>query len=561
MTGHERASTPEPETSIVKTESRSIHGHSEMARLIQDLDWTATPLGPVESWSETLLAAVNMMLGAPVPMQLFWGAEFICIYNDAMAPALSDKHPVSLGKSAKTVWSEAWEVIGAQLEQVLQRGEPVTFSDALVPVLLNGILEDQYWTYSYSPVLAPDGSIAGVLDIARNSTATVLAQRELQETVALLQRSEERFRILIDRASVGINIGDSSGALSYLNKTLMDILGYTKEEMNEGKVRWDELTPEKYAAADRQALVQLKETGVAQPYEKAYRAKNGRLVPVQLGAVLIPALSAHATEDDIAVFFTDLTNLKKAEAAMLQAEKVGAVGKLASAISHEINNPLEAITNLLFIVQNLPDLPQAGSDYLAVANRELARVSQIAAQTLRFHRLSTNALTIHPDLMVEEVLDLYAGRLDNYGVEVKRDYGAGLTFACFEGDVRQVLNNLLGNALDAMKTGGRLTVRTREATRWSNGSKGVLFTIADSGYGIAPESMGHLFDAFFTTKGIHGTGLGLWISCRIVHKHRGYIRAHNAVAGRGAVFQLWLPVELAPSANEPWHILGKQPEW
>ena len=539
-----------------------VQGAGEMAQLTRALDWARTPLGPISSWSETLLGSVNTMLGAPVPMQLFWGPELVVFYNDALAPALSDKHPQSLGKAAREVWGEAWEIVGPQLEQVLADGEAITVSDALVPLLRNGVLEDQYWTYSYSPVLAPDGVILGVLDIAQNTTEAVLAHRERDEAVATLRRSEDRFRVLIERASVGINIGDSTGALSYLNKTLLDLLGYTAEDVSQGKVRWDELTPERYAAVDRHALEQLRATGVAAPYEKAYRAKNGRLVPVQLGAVLIPALSATAAEEDIAVFFTDLTNLKKAQAALLQSEKVGAVGKLASAISHEINNPIEAITNLLFIVRNLPDLPQAAKDYLEVADRELARVSQVAAQTLRFHRLSTNAFTIHPDELLDEVLQLYAGRLANYHVEVKREYAAAVTFTCFEGDVRQVLNNLIGNALDSMKTGGTLTVRTREATRWSSGQKGILLTVADSGAGIPSEAKPHLFDAFYTTKGINGTGLGLWISCRIVHKHRGYIRAHNAVApSGGAVFQLWLPLELAPSASEPWHILGNAPEW
>ena len=102
--------------------------------------------------------------------------------------------------------------------------------------------------------------------------------------------------------------------------------------------------------------------------------------------------------------------------------------------------------------------------------------------------------------------------------------------------------------------------RTREAIRWSTGEKGILITVADTGPGIAPEARAHLFDAFITTKGIHGTGLGLWISCRIVHKHRRYIKAFNAVRDtRGAVFQLWLPVDLALSAHEPWHIIGNEP--
>lgn len=535
----------------------NIWAQGEMAQLIRERDWSTTPLGPIERWSPVLRASVNTVLGAPIPMQLFWGPELMCLYNDAMAPALSDKHPHSLGHPAREVWREAWDTIGVQLEDVLHRGRPISVLNALVPLLHNGVLEDQYWTYSYSPVWDEQGRIVGVLDVAQNTTEAVLNRRERDQAVDATRRSEGRFRALIDRASIGINIGDDTGALSYLNQTLLDLLGYTAEEVQAGAVRWDEITPDRYAEADRRALAQLRDNGVAEPYEKSYRAKSGRLVPMQVGAVMIPALAPEATSDDIAVFFTDLTNQKKAEAALLQAEKVGAVGKLASAISHEINNPLEAITNILYIVRNLSDLPQSARDYLDVADRELARVSQVTAQTLSYHRLSTSALCIFPDLMLEEVLQLYASRLENYRVEVSRRYAPGTTLTCFEGDVRQVINNLVGNALSFMRNGGRLSVRTREATRWSTGQKGILITVADSGEGIAPEAKQHLFEAFYTTKGIHGTGLGLWVSCRIVHKHRGYIRAHNAILPEhGAVFQLWLPSELAPSAHEPWHVLA-----
>ena len=275
--------------------------------------------------------------------------------------------------------------------------------------------------------------------------------------------------------------------------------------------------------------------------------------------MLIPAANVNATEDDIAVFFTDLTAQKKAEAALLQTEKIGAVGKLASAISHEINSPLEAITNVLFIVRQMQGLPQGAKDYLEVADRELARVSQVAVQTLRFHRQSTAAMAIHPDLLVEEVLQLYASRLQNYHIEVKKEYDAGITFRCFEGDVRQVLNNLIANAIDAMRNGGKLTIRTRETIRVSSGERGIRITVADSDEGISAEARYRLFDAFYTTKGNNGTGLELWISCRIVHKHRGYIRVFNAFGvSKGAVFQLWLPLELAASAHEPWHV-GMEP--
>ncbi len=371
-----------------------------------------------------------------------------------------------------------------------------------------------------------------------------------------LRRSEERFRTLIDRASVGINIGDANGALTYMNPALLSLIGYTEEEVRRGEVRWDDLTPPKYAEVDRSALRQLQEAGVAQPYEKAYRAKDGRLVPMLLGATMIPASDVNSEGDDIAVFFTDLTRQKRAEAALLQTEKLAAVGKLASTISHEINNPLEAVTNLLFIVRQDPTVPQHVRDYLETADRELARVSQVTSQTLRFHRQSTAATMVKADALVGEVLQLYSARLANSEIEIRRDYASDALLTCFEGDVRQVLNNLVGNAVDAMRVGGRLTVRTRRATRWSTKEHGVRITIADSGAGMSREVLAQIFEAFFTTKGINGTGLGLWISCRIVHKHRGYVRAYSSPSPNhhGSVFELWLPLQLADTAKEPWHV-------
>ena len=522
-----------------------------MADCVRNFDWGSTSLGRSSRWPDTLTTCASMVLTATIPMQLFLGPEFICLYNDAMVPALSDKHPASLGQPAAEVWKEAWSVIGPQLEHVRSRGEALSFKDVFLPLLRNGKLIDQYWEYSYSPIFDPKGVVVGVLDIAQDVTEPVMAREAMR-------RSEERFRLLVERASVGINIENFAGELTYVNQKLLDLIGYTEDEVRQGKVRWDELTPARYSEADQHALKELRATGIATPYQKTYRTRDGRHVPVQLGAVLIPALSPNAPEDDIAVFFTDLTTQKKAEAALLQAEKLSAVGRLASTISHEINNPLEAITNLLYIIRHDPELPQMARDYLDLADRELARVSQVATETLRFHRQSTAATIVQPDVLADQVLKLYSGRLGNYSIEVLRDYAADVSFRCFEGDIRQVLSNLIGNAIDAMRTGGRLTLRTRETTRWSTGQRGILITVADSGMGFSEAVKQQLFEAFFTTKGNNGSGLGLWISCRIVHKHRGYIRAYNAVGGQGAVFQLWLPLALAPTARESWHNAGEE---
>ena len=250
---------------------------------------------------------------------------------------------------------------------------------------------------------------------------------------------------------------------------------------------------------------------------------------------------------------------EQAAAAMVQSEKLAAVGRLASSIAHEINNPLEAVTNLLYIIRSEDGLPQSAMDYLATADRELARVSQIVSQTLRFHRQSTSATAVRPEFLFEEVLAIYTTRLVNSRITVERQYQKGIAVTCYEGDIRQVLSNLVGNAFDVMRNGGTLRLRTHERTCWSSGKAGVMMTVADDGPGMTAAIRQRIFDAFYSTKGIQGTGLGLWISQRIVHKHGGYLRVRSRTgAVHGTVFQLWLPLELSPSAREGWdeEVLG-----
>jgi PAS domain S-box-containing protein len=244
--------------------------------------------------------------------------------------------------------------------------------------------------------------------------------------------------------------------------------------------------------------------------------------------------------------------LKLSENALIQSEKLAAVGKLAASISHEINNPLEAVTNLLYLARQDAALTAETRGYLDLADRELARVSQVASHTLRFHRQSTRALTIAPETLLAEVLTLYSARLLNFGVRVHENYARSCTLTCYESEIRQVLNNLVGNAIEAMRTGGDLYLRSQPATHWTTGRPGIRITVGDTGSGMSLETQDHIFEAFYTTKGINGTGLGLWISRRIAHKHRGLLRVRSA-ENRGTVFSLWLPLALEASADIPWH--------
>ena len=265
-----------------------------------------------------------------------------------------------------------------------------------------------------------------------------------------------------------------------------------------------------------------------------------------------PVYGADGSIQAITAAWLEITHLKKAEAALVQSEKLAAVGRLASSISHEINNPLEAITNLLYLIAQSDDLPQDLKVYVHMAQSELSRVSQIATQTLRFHRQTAKPTWVTPGELIDAVLNLYHGRLSNSGIRVQAAYSTDMRVLCFENDIRQVLNNLIANAIDAMRNGGRLVVRAHNAVQHSTGRSGVRLTIADTGQGMSELVRARLFEPFYTTKGLNGTGLGLWISESIVQRHKGRItvRSTQDPEHHGTVFSLFLPAEDASSPAE-----------
>ena len=265
-----------------------------------------------------------------------------------------------------------------------------------------------------------------------------------------------------------------------------------------------------------------------------------------------PIWSADHQVEAIAAVVQEITHQKKAEQALIQSEKLAAVGRLASSISHEINNPLEAITNLLYLIANSEDLPDEIADYIKVAQSELSRVCQIATQTLRFHRQSVNATYVTAQDLVEDVLNLYQGRLTNSGISVETSFNCSSPILCLENDIRQVLNNLIANAIDAMRQGGRLLVRAHDATDHtatdSTLRKGIRITVADTGHGMTPAVRSRIFEPFYTTKELNGTGLGLWISSGIVHRHHGRLslRSTQHPLHHGTIFSLFLPCKGTP---------------
>jgi signal transduction histidine kinase len=240
----------------------------------------------------------------------------------------------------------------------------------------------------------------------------------------------------------------------------------------------------------------------------------------------------------------EITAQKKAELALQQNDKLAVVGRLASSIAHEINNPLESVTNLLYLAEHSETMEQM-RQYILTAEIELRRVSAITSQTLRFHKQASSPQEINLTELVGSVLSVYQSRIANANIHIDRFCSAKRRVRCFEGEIRQVLANLISNALDAMPAGGTLYLRGREAINWRNGEPGIAVTIADTGFGMTPETQQRLFRPFFTTKGLTGTGLGLWVSKGIIERHRGKlnVRSSQSPAHHGTMFTLFLPFD------------------
>ncbi len=252
-----------------------------------------------------------------------------------------------------------------------------------------------------------------------------------------------------------------------------------------------------------------------------------------------------------------LQQFSQAQEALRKSEKLAVAGRLAASIAHEINNPLESVTNLLFLMRTAD--PANYAAHLKQAEQELARVTEITKQTLHFYREPARPGPVSVVTVLESVLTLYHPRIASAGVHVQREFQTAIPILAAPGELRQVFSNLIINAVDAMRHGGRLVIRTRSASDPGNpATRGVRVSIADNGMGISKEILHRIFEPFVTTKGETGTGLGLWVTAEIIHKLSGRIRVKSRVTSRqnepasiNTVFSVFFPAysEAPPLAH------------
>ena len=645
----------------VVTAQTLITGKSEMTGRICAHDWAASPLGAIEGWSETLVASVNLMLHSPFPTILSWGEEMVFLYNDAAIPTLTGKHPQALGDLYRNVFHEAWDLVSADLEACFYRGETAVRDNVFIPIELNGVTEEHYWSYSLIPV-HENGKIAGVYDAYRNTTDVVAGARKLhasetrlklasevaelgifvwhlagdqatwendrmyeifgrsqedapvtgtvflqeilhvdfresfrQAMEATVQRGESfhfegiiwlpnktqrwievngqlqsngsqgqilgtirditrskqsekvlgvslmralELAVIVESSDDVILSKDLNGIITSWNPAAIRVMGYSAEEMIGSSIL--KIIPDNLHSEERVIIENLRAGRRIEHFETVRRTKSGLLLDVSL--TVSPIMDENGVVVGASKILRDISERKRLERSLLQAEKIAATGRMAATIAHEINNPLQAVENLLTLLRPKISEPE-GVRYLDSIESELLRVAHIARQTLGYYRENTSAITTSLPELVRHAITIYGPRCKALGIEIRTSLESARTTELRRGELMQVISNLISNSIYAMQAGGILSVSVKDAETEPDG---MVLVIQDNGIGIPEDALPKVFDAFFTTRITVGTGIGLFIAKQFVEGHGGRIEIESScgIDDHGTTVRIFLPAAL-----------------
>ncbi len=342
---------------------------------------------------------------------------------------------------------------------------------------------------------------------------------------------------------------DREGRFIYANQALLDLLGITLDEIV-GKNFLDLPYPHDLAVRLQLQIEQVFITSRRLVDETPYTSPSGVFGYYEY--IFNPVLGADGSVELVAGSTRNITARKESEAALIRTEKLIAAEGLAGALAHEINNPLQAVVNLIMLLRQSPNLNAQDLTYATLAEQELGRLSHLTKQSLTFYRDSTLPAAVKAEDLIDGVLELYATRIRGRKISIQKlIVPKEATINSYSGEVRQVLSTLLVNAIEAVPVGGSIAIRVRRSSHCKDPRlHGVRITVADSGVGIPANNLPLIFDAFFTTKGIRGTGLGLWVANGILNRLNGSIRVRSsAVPGKsGSCFSIFVPDQISKNA-------------
>ena len=419
----------------------------------------------------------------------------------------------------------------------IRRGERVDHFET-VRVRKDGTRIDLSLTIS--PVRDAAGTVIGASKVARDVTQRKQAEQAIRE-------SEERFRAIVETTPECVKLVAADGTLQHMNSPGLAMLGADRPEMVVGKNIYDLIAPE-----DRDRFREFN--------ERICRGEKGGLefdvigvrgVRRRMETHAAPLYQSDGTIVQLGVT-RDVTDRKIIEERLRKTEKMAAAGQLAASLAHEINNPLSSVVNALYLLKGHSGVSAQARELVDLASSELGRVSRIVRQSLSYYRARSVPGDVDLGTTIEESLQVFSGKLERAGIRVNKRVVHGACIIGFPDEIRQIIDNLLLNAIEAMPQGGRLQVSVRQSLDWKNGSrKGVRLIIADSGSGISKDKLSRIFEPFFTTKPEKGTGLGLWVVQALVIKHDGTIRVRSSdKSGRsGTVISVVWPLSSRTPVN------------
>jgi len=349
-----------------------------------------------------------------------------------------------------------------------------------------------------------------------------------------------RLAAIVESSDDAIVSKDLTGIVTSWNRAAERIFGYKAEEMIGQSILT--IIPPELQSEEPEILGKLRAGERIDHYETERVTKDGRRIWVSL--TISPVKDSSGRIIGASKIARDISERKKVQETLIQSEKLAATGRMAAAIAHEINNPLEAVTNLAYLLANDGTLNVTAQSYANLLLQEVGRASDIAKQSLAFYRDSGKPGLFDVADLVDSVLSINRQKLVRLGIEVVTDYRSVAPVFGFASEVRQVFANLLLNAIDALPDGGKISVRARVSHKHPSGEPVLSVLFADTGTGISAENRSRLFEPFFTTKKNHGNGLGLWVSRGILEKHGARIRVKSCTrtGHSGTVFRIVLPL-------------------
>jgi PAS domain S-box-containing protein len=379
-----------------------------------------------------------------------------------------------------------------------------------------------------SPVKDGRGKIVGAAKILRDITEHRKASISRNQLAAIVDSSED-----------AIISKDLNGIVTGWNQSAERIFGYKPQEIIGRPITL--IIPSQFLNDEALILSKVRAGERLDHFQTVRLNKSGGLVDVSL--TVSPVKDGSGKIVGAAKIIRDITQQKKMEATFHTSERLASVGRLAATVAHEINNPLEAVVNFIYLAKQDPALPESIRAYLNAADKEIGRVAHITQQTLGFYRDNSQPVTLVIEDVIQDVLTIYERKCQYKALKIERRIEPGLMLSTLRGELKQILSNLIANAIDASKEDGKILIRAKTSRHFPSGRLGVRITVADNGAGISDQDKEKLFAPFFTTKASVGTGLGLWITKDLLKKKGGHIQfCSNSSDRSGTVMRIFLPL-------------------